>query len=176
MKTSQFWLQVVQAHLGNYSPQVMVFTGWKLNVVLSAWEPIGTPLYFLPIECAASSIKIKLCFLQISFISSICTAWPVKSTAITALVLFVIFSLIFSGSIFHVYGSISAKTGVPPQYRTQFAEAAKVIGVVTASYTHLKLPTTAYVYMSLVSWLLKQKLLSSSRPLTLTFEVTALLW
>ena len=44
------------------------------------------------------------------------------------MVLSVIFSLIDFGDMFHVFGSMSAKTGFAPQYKTQLAEAAKVIG------------------------------------------------
>ena len=60
-------------------------------------------------------------------------ARPKSETAIIAFVLGVIFLLISSGSMLRVSGLISAKTTVPPQYLTQFAEAANVIGVVITS-------------------------------------------
>ena len=50
-----------------------------------------------------------------------------------AFVLSVIFLRISSGSILYVTGFISANTGVPPHYSTQFADAANVIGVVITS-------------------------------------------
>src|SRR3989338_690038 len=55
-----------------------------------------------------------------------------------ALVFLVIFFLISSGLIFAVSGSMSENTGLPPQYKTQFAEAAKVIGEVIASSPFLR--------------------------------------
>ena len=95
--------------------------------------PTDLPLYFVPIECAPSSIRIMPFSWHISSNGSSSTACPVKSTATTALVLSVIFSFTLAGSILYVFGLISAKTGFAPQYRAQFADAAKVIGVVITS-------------------------------------------
>ena len=84
-------------------------------------------------EWAASSINTSRCASQILLIPSRSAAWPVKSTAITAFVLFVSCFRILSVEILYVSGQISAKTGLAPQYKMQFALAAKVSGVVITS-------------------------------------------
>ena len=65
--------------------------------------------------------------------ASISQGCPARCTGMIALVLSVILRRMSSGSMLYVLGSMSAKTGVPPQYSTQLADAANVIGVVITS-------------------------------------------
>ena len=97
------------------SPVVTVFTGWKLNVVMSAMDPTARSRLLVPTAWAASSMKTRPDSSQIARTASWSTGTPPKSTATTALVLPVTFSRIDSGETFQVSGSISANTGVAPQ-------------------------------------------------------------
>src|SRR5690625_2864681 len=76
---------------------------------------------------------MRPCFFASCIISSYSTGQSLKSTVIIVLVLLVIREEIDVGDILYVLGSISAKTGLPPQYKMQFELAAKVIGVVITS-------------------------------------------
>src|SRR3990167_10951199 len=69
----------------------------------------------------------------IARISERSTGCPAKSTGIIAFVLGESFFFISSTSRHAVSSLISAKIGLAPQYKTQFAEAAKVVGEVIAS-------------------------------------------
>ena len=77
---------------------------------MSASPPTLLPLYFAPVDCAASSIIGTLNF----FNSSISHTLPNKSTPIIALVLSVIFLSSISVAIQKSFKPISANTGVAP--------------------------------------------------------------
>src|SRR3989339_463611 len=87
-----------------------------------------------PIAQAASSNKIRPCFLHILSISFRCAGKPKSDTGITALVFGVIFFSISIGSMANVPTSMSQKTGLAPQYSIALAVAIKVNeGTMTSS-------------------------------------------
>ena len=89
--------------------------------------PIFFPWYSAPIECAASSIMGIPYFCAIFLILSYSHGCPARSTAIIAFVFLVIFCSILFGSIFRVFLSMSANTGLAPQCIMTFAVDGKVI-------------------------------------------------
>ena len=120
------------------SALVMIFTGWKLNTVMSDQRQLPTQLSptEAPIECDASSTTRKPKRRASCQISSWRVGKPAKCTGTTTFgkrpSVFARTSLRSrSGTLmFHVAGSISTKSTPAPQYRAQFAEATNVLGTV----------------------------------------------
>ena len=115
------------------SPVVMFLLGWKEKMEMVSKEPMRRPLYSVPAAWAASSMTVRPNSLARVKRGSMSHDWPAKWTGMMALVRGVIFSRTLPISRLRVPGSMSARTGVPPQRTIMLTVEAKVMGVVMIS-------------------------------------------
>jgi len=116
------------------SPRVpRFFDGKKLKQPTVPIEPAWRPLYFDPMDCAASSMTNRLCFLAMAMIGSMSAICPNRCTGMIALVRGVMAASIFVASMLNVSGSMSTNTGLAHVRAMHPAVAKNVYGVVMTS-------------------------------------------
>src|SRR5574344_27142 len=109
-------------------PSIVLYTlvAWKLNVEISPDSNIDLPFTSTPNACAASYITFNPYLSAISCIRFVSHGLPYTCTGIIAVVWGVMAASILSGSILHVWGSMSTKTGLMLFHHKECVVATKL--------------------------------------------------